>query len=128
MAGILRFVLVVWALGISAPLLAEPFFDPTRPPEVFLPVELKATLKTRATEPVLVLESILLSPQRKAALINGRQVELGQRFGEYRLEALGSTYARLQGPRGVLTLKLSFPQKAQAPLSEQSSSLQGVSN
>ena len=127
MAGILRFVFVVLVLGMAVPLRAEPFFDPTRPPEAFLTPELQAVSKARLTAPVLVLESVLLSPQRKAALINGQRVELGQRIGEYRLEALGNAYARLLGPRGVITLKL-IPQKTRAAVAGQSYTLQGDSN
>lgn len=107
MAGFLKFIALAWlACGASA-LWAESFFDPTRPPQAFLPPELQVRVAASApAEQPLILQAILQSPQRKAALISGRTVEVGQTIGGYRLQALGSSFAQLLGPRGMITLTL----------------------
>jgi len=92
---------------LCAPAFAQNngFYDPTKPPAAFLPgapsVASSATLETP-----LVLQSVLLSPQRKVAIINGQNVALGQSIRGYQLRNLGPSQAQLYGPKGTITLKL----------------------
>lgn len=95
-------LLPIWL--IAQPAQAESFFDPTRPlVSVLVP---DAVQGTSPAEAPLVLQSVLLSPQRKQAVISGQSVALGQSIRGYRLINLGSHQAELQGPRGRLTLWL----------------------
>lgn len=92
---------------LCAPVFAQNsgFYDPTKPPAAFLPgtptAQSSATLETP-----LVLQSVLLSPQRKAAIINGQSIALGQSIRGYQLRNLGPSQAQLSGPKGTITLKL----------------------
>lgn len=114
MAGILKFFISAWLVCGASVLWAEPFFDPTRPPPAFLPPELQVRVAASApAEPPLVLQAILQSPQRKAALISGRTVEVGQVIRGYRLQELDSSFARLLGPHGMITLTLLSSQGGQ---------------
>lgn len=93
------------AIGLVAqPAQAETFFDPTRPLVAGLVPE-PGPAASPAEAP-LVLQSVLLSPQRKLAVISGQSVALGQRIRAYTLINLGSRQAELQGPQGRLTLWL----------------------
>jgi len=69
--------------------------DPTRPP-----AELSAS--TVPSE----LQSIIISPTRRAAIINGQTVELGGKAGDVRLIEVSEGSVVLQGEKGrqVLTL------------------------
>lgn len=55
-----------------------------------------------------VLQSIMLSATRKAAIISGQTVVLGEKFGEARLVKLTQSEAVLRTEEGLQVLKL-FP-------------------
>jgi MSHA biogenesis protein MshK len=77
--------------------------DPTRPP---------AALATTAGETVAsggpVLQSVMLSPGRKMAMISGEVVVLGGRYGSARLVKLSESEAVLKDGAETTVLKL-FP-------------------
>ena len=79
-----------------------PLADPTRPP-AFLMGSGRATSSAPAGP---VLQSVLVSASRKAAIISGQRVELGDRYGESRLTRLSDAEAVLEGPGGRTVLKL----------------------
>ena len=89
----------------SAAVLAEDLPDPTRPALSELPAA-AAVQEKGGGEPVL--QSVLMSPTRKAAIINGQTVPLGGRFGEARLIRIGEGEVVLQTGDALKTLKL-FP-------------------
>lgn len=82
---------------------AEVFNDPTRPAQEYLPTVLRASA---VSESALLLQSILLSPQRKVAIINGRAVMVGDRIQGYQLQSLDNRSATLKNTHGVITLQL----------------------
>jgi MSHA biogenesis protein MshK len=95
--------------ALSALLLASPLAraqtawpDPTRPPAS---IAAPAPGETEVAGPLL--QSVKI-PKRgePVALIGGRQVRLGERYGDRRLIALSEREAVLQGPAGVERLTL----------------------
>lgn len=92
---------------LSAGAQAETLPDPTRPP---------AELGASATTPGAalteeVLQSVILSPGRHAAIINGQLVRVGERYGEAKLVAVSEGQAILKGAQGRRVLNL-FPEVA----------------
>lgn len=69
-------------LACAAPAQTKPLADPTRPPD----------MSTASAEPVFVegprLQSVLISPTRRAAVISGTSVAVGGRFGDARVESI----------------------------------------
>ena len=87
----------------AAPVFAQPALtDPTRPPGVPAAAEAVGGAGGGA-----VLQSVLLPKKGVAvAIISGRQVRLGESFGDSRLVALSEREAVLKGPSGVERLSL----------------------
>jgi hypothetical protein len=56
----------------------------------------------------LVLQSTLVSPSQRSAIINGQRYRLGDAVGDARLEAIGPGWVRLRSPTGSTELRLSF--------------------
>ena len=83
---------------------AETFLDPTRPP---------ASLGLAQAGPVTpspgpVLQSVLISPGRMVAIISGKTVSLGEKFGEARVVKITESEVLLRSGTDLQTLKL-FP-------------------
>lgn len=78
MKGALFFI----ALAGAAVTQAAPFGDPFRPPRQLEPA--LASAQSTAPAPTR-LESILIGPDRRIAVINGQQYAEGQRFGDGRV-------------------------------------------
>ena len=87
----------------GAPVCAQTALaDPTRPPGVSAAVEAVGEAAGRP-----VLQSVLLPKKGAAvAIINGRQIRLGESFGDSRLVAVSEREAVLSGPSGVERLSL----------------------
>jgi MSHA biogenesis protein MshK len=83
---------------------AEQFVDPTRPPEAagF------AQQGNRDVASAPALQSVLISPQRRLAIINGKTVKVGEKFGTSRVVSITETEVVLQNGKDLKTLKL-FP-------------------
>ncbi|MFZ6750718.1 hypothetical protein [Undibacterium sp. Ren11W] len=85
---------------------AQTLPDPTRPPALVMP--------ENATEQVVsgpVLQSILIAPHRRVAIISGQAVELNAKYGELTLIRMTETEVVLrntQNAKETQTLKL-FP-------------------
>lgn len=105
MARILIRLTAVLLCCASPLLLAGTFYDPTRPPPAFMPSASQSAASAPVEKP-LVLQSVLLSPQRKLALISGQSLKIGQSIRGYQLQSLSNSEARLLGPNGILVLKL----------------------
>jgi MSHA biogenesis protein MshK len=83
---------------------AENLPDPTRPPSEFEPVA--AVGATASSGPML--QSVLISPSYKAAIINGETVTLGGMYGSSRVVKISESGVVLNEGGNLQTLKL-FP-------------------
>jgi MSHA biogenesis protein MshK len=98
------FVAALAGAGVGA----ETLPDPTRPPAfLFAPVDGEAAA-AEAAKGGLVLQSVLIAPGRRTAIIGGRHVTIGERLGDFTLVRVDETEVQLRGPEGSRTLKL-FP-------------------
>jgi len=79
---------------------AQGISDPTRPPG-----GLAETAEAAATGGP-VLQSVMLSPSRKVAVISGEMVAVGGRYGSSRLVSLTETEAVLKNGGETIVLKL----------------------
>lgn len=104
-AVVWRTALLVVALG-TAPAGATTVPDPTRPAVAPRTAEPDAAA-TPADAPVL--QSTLISPSHRRAIISGRSYRVGDAVGEARLEAIGPGWVRLATPTGRSELRLSYP-------------------
>ena len=85
---------------------AEALRDPTRPPaEINTPSSVAPHIAPSAKTG---LQSIIISPQRRAAIINGQTVELGEKYGKAKLIEVNERGVVLMGEQGKQTLTL-FP-------------------
>jgi hypothetical protein len=99
------FVAALAGAGVGA----ETLPDPTRPPAfLFAPVDGEAAA-AEAAKGGLVLQSVLIAPGRRTAIIGGRHVTIGERLGDFTLVRVDETEVLLRGPEGSRTLKL-FPE------------------
>jgi MSHA biogenesis protein MshK len=97
------FLLLMFA---AAPVnFAESFADPTRPP-ASLGVAQDGAISAPAPGPVL--QSVLISPGRMVAVISGKTVSIGEKFGEARVIKITETEVQLRNGTDLQTLKL-FP-------------------
>ncbi|BAN36472.1 mannose-sensitive agglutinin (MSHA) biogenesis protein MshK [Sulfuricella denitrificans skB26] len=101
----MKTILFTLALGVGAAqaLAAEMLPDPTRPPVEAGVVEFAGTA---ATGPVL--QSVMIRPGHRTALISGQLVVEGERFGDAKLIKISESEVTLIGPEGRQVLKL-FP-------------------
>ena len=83
--------------------VAESFLDPTRPPAA-------PGLAQEGTAPASgpVLQSVLISPGRTVAIISGKAVSIGEKFGEARVVGITESEVQLRNGTDLQTLKL-FP-------------------
>lgn len=83
---------------------AQALSDPTRPPPGF--GEAAATAGVSAYPQVRGLQSVIISPSRCAAIIDGKTVELGAKHGSEKLVDVSEKGVVMQGEHGrrVLTL------------------------
>lgn len=89
----------------SAAFAAEALPDPTRPPAIVTEPTPKAD-KLRPAAEALVLQSVLVSPTRKVAVISGIPLMPGGRIREHTLIDVSTSGATLDGPEGRIDLKL----------------------
>jgi len=77
-SSLARLVALAGALT-GTPAMAQALTDPMRPPAELAP---DAPVVEGAASPVHRLQSVIISPTRKAAIINGVLVELGGKYGD----------------------------------------------
>jgi hypothetical protein len=79
--------------------------DPTRPPaNISAPVAAESEVESQPAG----LQSVLISPTRRAAIIAGQTVELGGKYGAAKLIEVNESGVVLRGPHGRQVLSL-FP-------------------
>ena len=91
--------LSLWCAIVSAQALR----DPTRPPAGLGPAQAGA-LQAPSSGPVL--QSIILSPTRRAAIISGQLIERGAYYGDLVLADVAQDHVLLRGASGTQLLKL----------------------
>lgn len=98
------FVVAAIAMGAAATAAsAQAMSDPTRPAQV---QEAGAAPAPAPQGPVL--QSVLISPERRLAVIDGRTVALGDKFGSATLASVTETEVILKDDSGSRRLRL-FP-------------------
>lgn len=99
-----RYQGLVWMLAFFPALSVaeEALVDPTRPPER------RAAKAEPADAGGSELQSVIISPTRRAAIIRGQMVELGGKVGDFRLIEVNEGGVVLQGTKGLEVLTL-FP-------------------
>ncbi len=98
------FFMFALASGTAPSLAAEVLPDPTRPP-VEAGVEIPGAPAVAAGP---VLQSVMIRPGSRSAVISGQLLAEGERFGEAKLIKISEGEVILLGPEGRQTLKL-FP-------------------
>lgn len=99
------------------PASAETLVDPTRPP-----AGLGKNQALDAAPSAPVLQSILISPTRRVAIISGKTLQAGDKFDGFQLVTIGDNEVVLRSGKNVQVLKL-FP-----PLRKAASNNRGASN
>jgi MSHA biogenesis protein MshK len=93
--------------GASAGAVAQPNIpDPTRPPQSAASQETEAGREAKGAKPQPRLQSVLISPRRKLAVIDGRTVRLGGEIDGARVVAITEGSVTLR--RGAETYTLSL--------------------
>ncbi len=92
-----------WMLSSLA--AAQTSIDPTRPPDSISAARGEVTASPAAGP---VLQSVLISPGRKMAIISGQTVKLNGKFGDARLVHIAESEVVLRSGKTEQTLKL-FP-------------------
>lgn len=87
----------------TVPAMAQVLTDPTRPP-----AELAAEIPAveGAASPLHRLQSVIISPKRRAAIINGQVVELGGKYGDAILTKVEEDEVVLKSDTSQEVLKL----------------------
>jgi MSHA biogenesis protein MshK len=104
--GVVRCSILLAALtgmGAASPALAQALRDPTRPPFASARGSESAVTKTGWT-----LQSVLLSPERRYAIINGEIVPLGGSIAGAELIAIAEERVTLRTADGLRVIQL-FP-------------------
>lgn len=101
----LAVVLLVALTGAptAAPAKAQGLTDPTRPPAE---LAVKAPVTEGAVSAVHQLQSVIISPTRRAAIINGVVVELGGKYGDAVLAKVSEDEVVLKSGTSREVLKL----------------------
>lgn len=102
---------LIGALALAGAVRAQALSDPTRPPAGASP----GSARTVAASSALVLQSVLIRPAARAAIISGEYVALGQKMGALRLVKVAETEVVLQDGAERRTLKL-FPGVNKSPV------------
>lgn len=111
---------------LSCSVWAETFVDPTRPPAQISNVEIPVVSQGISSS---VLQSILISKARRAAIIDGKTIVLGQLYNGARLVEVNESNVVLVGSLGRQVLKL-FPEvkMMQKEMQNTSPSVQAAQN
>lgn len=97
--------LVLALFAFSGLAAAAPFADPTRPPNA--PDAAQASPDGTPAGPRL--ESVLIAPDRRIAVISGKQVPLGGKYGEGRVVRITETEVAIREGGATQVLRL-FPE------------------
>lgn len=89
--------------GVHHAAIAQTLNDPTRPPTIAA-----ETVGSAASDGAAILQSILISSQRREAIINGKTVRVGDKVGNARVASITETDVVLRDGKNSQVLKL-FP-------------------
>jgi MSHA biogenesis protein MshK len=103
------------ALAVSTVVHAQGLPDPTRPPAI---IESAGEQNASVASSGPVLQSVLISPTRRIATINGQVLKPGDKFGEARVMKITENEVVLRNGQEMQTLKL-FPQVEKQTASNQ---------
>ena len=92
---------LIAVLLCCAPVRAQTLSDPTRPPGAVSPAEADDG-QPRAP----VLQSVIITPNRRAAIINGERIELGGVYGDARVSRITETEVVLRSAGRTEVLKM----------------------
>jgi MSHA biogenesis protein MshK len=79
---------------------AQAITDPTRPPNASSAADEPEEARAR------VLQSVLITPTHRSAIINGQRVEVGGLYGDARILKISETEVVLRSPLGTEVLKM----------------------
>jgi hypothetical protein len=98
---------IFFATGVLA---VEQLDDPTRPAIDLMPALSGVVADDGAAHLALALglQSVIISHNRVAAIINGVEVQLGQKYGDATLTTVNETCVVLTGPQGTQVMHM-FP-------------------
>jgi MSHA biogenesis protein MshK len=101
----------IFLVGVSAASLAHaaPFADPTRPPNA---VSYDGAAAPAPSGPRL--ESVLIAPDRRLAVINGQEVRVGGKYGEGQVVRITETEVVIRNGEAMETFKL-LPEAQKLP-------------
>jgi MSHA biogenesis protein MshK len=94
-----RALALLVAASSAAIAQAAPFTDPMRPPSI-----LESSLPAAASGPRL--ESVLIAPDRRIAVISGQQVTVGGKVGAAEVVRITESEVVIRSAEGTATLKL----------------------
>jgi hypothetical protein len=97
--------LTQWLFILASLFLLTAMTDPTRPPDVLLPASSKGVVAGS-----LQLTAIFVYPDRRIAVINGKEVRTGDTINEYTIINIQHDTVELKGSQGNLTVLTLFPQ------------------
>lgn len=98
-----------FGLLLAWPALGAPFADPTRPPIAAEPAGISGGSLGAPR-----LESVLIAPDRRIAVIDGQQVTLGARIAGGQVVRITETEVVIRGAERLETLRL-FPESKRPP-------------
>ena len=104
-------VLAAAALAAAAPASAQPLVDPMRPPVV-------AASAAASVGAASALQTIVIRPDRRFAIIDKQTVALGERVGDARVVRIAETEVTLRDDSGGTRVLRLYPQvdkKSAAP-------------
>ena len=103
--AVIRCAVLFWILTVSPLVHAETLADPTRPPAI--PAVMQEGGSSAATTGP-VLQSVLVSPGRRVAIISGQTVKVGDKFGDALVVEIAESEVVLRSGKELRRLKL-FP-------------------
>ncbi len=103
MAVYLTVTLAAMAVLVAPRALAQGLSDPTRPPREILGGSADAYEPAAGSSPVQV---VIISKNRRQATINGRTVNLGERYGNATVVRITDEEIVLQKPEATETIRL----------------------
>ena len=92
----------------GVPLAAEQLTDPTRPAIGLVPGLPGEGYGANQSAPAPDLQSVIISRKREAAIINGTEIGVGEKYGDAVLTRVNETCVVLTGPQGRRVMHM-FP-------------------
>lgn len=121
-----RWAIAALALGCLSPAWGQALSDPTRPPQAWLDAQPKVAGAPAAEQEVVPqLQSLLIGPSRRYAIIDGQLLGVGDTFRDARVVAVRPAGVVLRSKRGTQTLRL-FPDVEKRPVKPVAADAEGA--